>query len=75
MPVSSARPEVITGLIQGLSWAAERSLPRSREPVAVRDQVLKAGHRDGRTGRISAGVASSRHKKAPDDAGAFELLN
>ena len=78
MPVSSARPEVIAGLIQGMSWAAERSLPRSREPVAARDWVLKAGlapEISGPPGGHQLAVVGSRHKKAPDDAGALELLN
>ena len=56
MPVCSARAEVIAGLIEGLSWAAERTLP-------------------AREGRRYRGVVLSRHKKAPDDAGALELLN
>jgi hypothetical protein len=51
----------------------------SREPVmahlAGAESPARHPNRRARTKRISADAAISRHKKAPDDAGAFELPN
>ena len=75
MPLGCARPEVFAGLIQGLSWDAERALSSAPEPVAARGRVLKARRRKRGVHRADTGWVGSRHKKAPDDAGALELLN
>src|SRR5258705_13987968 len=89
MPAGSARPEVTPGYrgrrLSGILWAAGRSFSfwrtgLSRDRIAIAACLSAVQGRRGRRltasagRRIAAGFDSPRHKKAPDDAGAFELL-
>jgi hypothetical protein len=57
-------------LLPQISLCNLRKLDCYANRYPLRSKTLYPG-----TGRISAGRAGSRHKKAPDDAGALELLN